>query len=192
VLILGLLGKSNIKVAVANGSVVLLVKVVEGGVWVGGGERLMSSEMDRASELLSWAGVRLMEVDGVVTVRVWSDLNCLEIRDALRVLGSGDAPVRYLDGSGIPDRYKLRRVAGDPVPMSVLRAMEQHPEAPLKVRDELLVTMRWPGESSWNAWVRRRNDRIFSRDVVSHEPDVPEAWPVIAKPVGNLRFVQTS
>jgi hypothetical protein len=145
----------------------------------------MSLEMDRASELLSCAGVRLMEIGGVMTVGVWSDLDGPEIRDALRVFGSGDAPVRYLDGSGISDRYKVRRVAGDPVPISVLRAMEQHPQAPWKVRDELLVKMGWPEASSWNAWVRRRNDRIFSRDVVLQAPDASEVMPVMAKPLGS-------
>jgi hypothetical protein len=136
----------------------------------------MSSEMDRASEILSWAGMRLMELDGVMTVGLWSDLDCPEIREALRVFGSGEAPVRYLDGPSVPDRFKLRRVAGDPVPLSVLAEMEQHSEEPWKVRNELLLKMDWHQASSWNVWVRRRNDRIFLRDAALHEPDDPEAW----------------
>ena len=130
----------------------------------------VSSEMDRASALLNWAGARLMRLEGVVTVGLWSDLDCPEIREALRVLGIGDAPVRYVDGSGIPDEYKLRLVVGDPVPLSVLRAMERRSADPWTVRDELLSQMGWPGVSSWDAWIRRRNDRIFSRGAALCDP----------------------
>jgi hypothetical protein len=109
--------------------------------------------------------MRLMELNGVFTVGLWSDLDCREIREALKLFGSGDAPVRYLDGSGIPDRYKLRRVVGEPVPMNVLAEMERHPEKPWKIRDQMLKKMGWyECLSSWEAWCRWRNERIFRRD----------------------------
>jgi hypothetical protein len=72
-------------------------------------DQMDSAELTRASAILSWAGMRLMELNGVTTVGLWSDLDCPEIRRALRVFGSGDLPVRYVDGPGIPVRYKLRR-----------------------------------------------------------------------------------
>ena len=44
----------------------------------------------------------------------------------LRTLDQGHLPARYLDGAGIPLRYKLRRVEGEPVPVSGLAEMERH------------------------------------------------------------------
>jgi hypothetical protein len=124
----------------------------------------MSSDTDRASALLSWAGERLMEIDGVMIVGIWSDLDCSEIRDALRVFGSGEAPVKYLDGPGVSDKYKLRRAVGEPVPMDVLVEMERHPKAPWEIRDAMLGKIGWYEASSWENWVRWRNARIFRRD----------------------------
>ena len=49
-------------------------------------------------------------------IRVWSDLDRPELREALRIFGSDGLPVRYLDGAGVPMRYKLRCVPGEPVP----------------------------------------------------------------------------
>ena len=131
-----------------------------------------------ASAILNAVGLRLMNIDGVVTVGLWSDLDSAVVREALRVLGLGDAPVRYVDGSGIPDRYKLRHVDGDPVPLNVLRAMERCPDEPWKVRDELLLKMGCPKASSWDAWIRRRNDRIFScaNTGAPVVPDDRDAW----------------
>ena len=63
-------------------------------------------------------------LDGVITIGVWSDLDGPEVRAALRTSESDRVPVRYLDGGGIPMRYKVRRVEGEPVPMNVLSAMK--------------------------------------------------------------------
>jgi len=52
--------------------------------------------------VLAKAGIRLMRLDGVDMIGVWSDLDSPELRAALRTFGSGALPVRYLDGDGIP------------------------------------------------------------------------------------------
>jgi hypothetical protein len=109
-------------------------------------------ELARAYAVLDSAGVRLMEIDGVATIGVWSDLDSPGIREALSVLGSEGLPVRYLDGAGIPARYKLRYVDGEPVPLSVLQQMEQR-DRPWRIRDELLKEMKWcPNGILWNDW----------------------------------------
>jgi hypothetical protein len=101
------------------------------------------AELVRASGVLNRAGVRIMALEGGATIGVWSDLNGPEVRAALRTFGSDRLPVRYLDCAGVPMRYKARRVEGEPVPMNVLAAMEQHPEEPWKVRDRMLSEMGW-------------------------------------------------
>jgi hypothetical protein len=101
------------------------------------------AELARASGLLKRAGVRIMALEGGATIGVWSDLDGQEVRAALRAFESDRLPVRYLDGATIPMRYKLRRVAGEPVPMSVLAEMERHPADPWTVRDRLLNEMGW-------------------------------------------------
>jgi hypothetical protein len=84
-----------------------------------------------------------MALEGGATIGVWSDLEGPEVRAALRALGSEKLPVRYLDGAGIPMRYKLRRVKGEPAPMSVLAEMERQQAAPWEVRDRMLIEMAW-------------------------------------------------
>jgi hypothetical protein len=71
-----------------------------------------AAELTRASAMLNRAGVRIMALEGGAIIGVWSDLDGPGVRAALSTLGSDRAPVRYLDGSGIPMRYKLRRVEG--------------------------------------------------------------------------------
>jgi hypothetical protein len=100
------------------------------------------AELNQARAVLDGAGVRLMEIDGVPTAGIWSDLDTPEVRAALRSLGWGTQPIRYLDGAGVPMQYKVRHVVGEPVPMSVLVAMEQS-ERPWEVRDQMLAAMRW-------------------------------------------------
>ena len=95
------------------------------------------AELARASAVLNRAGVRIMALESGATIGVWSDLDGPEVRAALRAFGSDGLPVRYLDGAGVPMRYKVRRVDGEPVPMNVLAAMEQHPADPWKVRDRI-------------------------------------------------------
>jgi len=70
------------------------------------------AELARATCVLNRAGVRIMALEGGATIGVWSDLDGPEVRAALRTVGSDGLPVRYLDGAGIPMRYKLRRVEG--------------------------------------------------------------------------------
>lgn len=93
------------------------------------------AELSRASAILGLAGVRLMRLETGDVIGVWSDLDSPAIRSALRTLGVSHLPVRYLDGPGIPDRYKLRRVPGDPVPDLVRREMELSRE-PWRVRNK--------------------------------------------------------
>lgn len=112
------------------------------------------AEMERASGILSAAGVRLMELDGCMSVGVWSDLDGPEVRAALAVFGSGRLPVRYLDGAGVPMRYKARRVKGEPVPMAVLAEMERHAVEPWKVRDRMLNEMGWRSKGSVSSCVK--------------------------------------
>jgi hypothetical protein len=65
-------------------------------------------ELARASALLNRTGCRLMELDGRVTIGIWADLDGPEIRAAVRAFGN--PPVKYLDGVGIPHRYKVRDI----------------------------------------------------------------------------------
>lgn len=99
------------------------------------------AELAFASAVLNRAGVRIMRLEGAATIGVWSDLDGPEVRAALRTLTMESMPVRYLDGAGIPMRYKVRRVEGEPVPLSVLAEMKRHPEEPWKVRDRMLNEM---------------------------------------------------
>jgi hypothetical protein len=115
-----------------------------------------------ASAVLNRAGVRIMQLDGVTTIGIWSDLDGSEIRRALRTFGSNQLPVRYLDGASVPARYKLRHVEGEPVPMNVLAEMERHPDEPWKVRDRMLQEMGWCSKaSSWADWKAAALNRLF-------------------------------
>jgi hypothetical protein len=128
-------------------------------------------ELARASAVLNKAGVRIMRLDGVITIGIWSDLDGPKVRNALRIIGSGQAPIRYLDGAGIPACYKLRRVAGEPVPMNVLKEMQQCPDEPWKVRDRLLQRMRWrPRGESWAEWKAAALNRLFEEQGVTRRP----------------------
>lgn len=129
------------------------------------------AELSRASAILSRAGVRLMQLDGVTTVGIWSDLDGPEIRKALRTFGSHQLPVRYLDGADVPTRYKLRRVDGEPVPMNVLAEMQRHQDEPWKVRDRMLQEMRWRSKAtSWAEWKAAALNRLFQEQGVTGRP----------------------
>ena len=93
-----------------------------------------SRDSDCAAESIPRPHMRL---DGQFTIGVWSDLDGAKIRAALRTLDMDHLSVRYLDGAGIPLWYKLRRVEGEPVPMSVLAEMGRHSAEPRKVRGGL-------------------------------------------------------
>lgn len=103
------------------------------------------AELARASAVLNPAGVRIMALEGGATIGVWSDLDGPEVRAALHTLGLDGIPVRYLDSVGIPARYRLRRVEGEPVPAGVLAEMEKSPAEPWNVRDQMLMKIRWKG-----------------------------------------------
>lgn len=129
------------------------------------------AELARASKVLGRTGVRIVQLEGVTTIGIWSDLDGPEIRKALHIFGSSQLPVRYLDGSGIPARYKLRRVAGEPVPMNVLAEMERHPEEPWKVRDRMLQEMGWCSQAgSWAEWKAAALNRLFQQQGVTGRP----------------------
>lgn len=103
------------------------------------------AELTRAGRVLQLNGVRLLVLDGVPTIGLWSDLDGPHIRAALARFRNSHLPVRYLDGPGIPDRYKLRKPKGQPVPLDVLAAMvAAKDEHPWTVRDRLLRAIRWP------------------------------------------------
>lgn len=130
-----------------------------------------AAELTRASAVLNRAGVRLMQLEGVPTIGIWSDLDAPEIRGALRTLGSREVPVRYLDGAGIPARYKLRRVEGQPVPMNVLAEMERHSDQPWTVRDRMLQEMRWRSKpTSWAEWKAAALNRLIQEQGVTGKP----------------------
>lgn len=106
-----------------------------------GGSPEIGSETEQAGtarRLLNRAGVRIMILESGATIGLWSDLDGPDIRAAVSTLGLAGLPVRYLDGTGVPIRYKVRRTGGEPVPMSVLAEMEQNPTDPWKVRDQML------------------------------------------------------
>jgi hypothetical protein len=124
-------------------------------------------ELARASPVLKRAGVRIMRLGDEAAIGVWSDLDGPAIRAALRIFGSSE-PVRYLDGAGIPERYKLRRVAGDPVPATVLTEMERHPAEPWVVRDRMLKEMKWsPNRNRWAQWKAASLNRLFQEQGVT-------------------------
>jgi len=129
------------------------------------------AELARASAVLNQAGVRIMRLDGVATIGVWSDLDGPEVREALRALGSDRLRVRYLDGAGTPMWYKLRKVYGEPVPMSVLAEMEQHPSEPWKIRDRILSEMDLHSKGiPWAEWKAAALNRLFQGQGVTGTP----------------------
>jgi hypothetical protein len=129
------------------------------------------AELARASAVLNRADVRIMALEGGATIGVWSDLDGPEVRAALRTFGSDRLPVRYLDGAGVPMRYKARRVDGEPVPMNVLAEMEQHPADPWTVRDRMLNEMGWCSKGiPWAEWKAAALNRLFQEQGVTGKP----------------------
>jgi hypothetical protein len=128
-------------------------------------------ELAQASSVLAKSGIRLMRVDGVDYVGIWSDLDGPEVRAALRTYGSGQVLVRYLDGDSIPMKYKWRKVPGEPVPANVLAAMEQEPNQPWVVRDRMLDEMGWsPNGIPWAEWRTQSLNKLFQKQGVIKEP----------------------
>ncbi|MCE5308531.1 MAG: hypothetical protein LLG20_12910 [Acidobacteriales bacterium] len=152
------------------------------------------AELARASAILNRAGVRLTALEGGATIGVWSDLDGPEVRAALRTFGSDRLPLRYLDGAGIPMRYKVRRVDGEPVSTNVLAKMEQWegnlmetpdpmepPEIsrgrPIEdksrwtVRDRMLKEMSWCSKGiPWAEWKAAALNRLFQEQCFTGKP----------------------
>lgn len=124
--------------------------------------------------MLGRAGMRLMELEGGTTIGLWSDWDGPEVRAALRTFGSDRLPVRYLDGAGVPERFKLRRVPGEPVPANVLVEMERNPAEPWTVRDRLLKEMGWCPNAAkdvlWAEWKAQMLNRLFQEQGVTGQP----------------------
>lgn len=96
----------------------------------------VNSEVQDAMNLLRRTGTRLMRLPSTAAVGVWSDQDGPELRRALRALELDRLPFRYLDGDSVPAWYKLRRIPGQPVSLSVLRIMERDPKSGWRIRDE--------------------------------------------------------
>jgi len=97
-----------------------------------------------ALALLNRLDARLLPVESAPdAVGLWSDLDGPDVRSAIRAAGLGDRVVQYLDGQDVPMRYKARKIPGEPVPLSVLAAMEQAEREPWRVRDQMLRAMGW-------------------------------------------------
>jgi len=104
----------------------------------------------------------MMEVEGGTAIGGWSDLDGPAVRAALGALGADMLPIRYLDGGDIPPRYKVRRVAGKTVPMSVLAEMERRPSDPWDVRDRAKRNGLARKTAACAKW--RRQERGFEKN----------------------------
>ncbi|MFL6448520.1 MAG: hypothetical protein ACJ746_12640 [Bryobacteraceae bacterium] len=121
---------------------------------------VLPEKSESAAEKIAWArfqwaeatlfnnDVRILELDGVMTAGIWADLDSKDIRDALEIRFPG-IPTCYRDGKDSA-LDKDRRVAGEPVPLSVLAEMVKCESRPWVKRDELLATMNWnPQGTLW-------------------------------------------
>ncbi len=88
------------------------------------------AEFNAATSSLNRAGVRMMILNGVPSIGVWSDSDGPEVRGALRILQMHKLPLRYLDGEEIPERYRTRRVDREPVRGVSLRRLNRTPSNP--------------------------------------------------------------
>jgi hypothetical protein len=122
---------------------------------------------------LAKAGVRLIQQHGVMKIGVWSWRDNAALRAALRTCESESAPIVYLDGPGVPHRFKEFRGAkeldGEPLPLEFIEAMYQHPEEPWKIRDQLLQQMAWHPGTSEAEWHRILINRVFARDATAEK-----------------------
>jgi hypothetical protein len=98
-----------------------------------------------AGRTLKLNGVRLLVLNGVPVIGLWSDLDGPHLRSALRVFHpDGMPPIRYLDGPGIPMRYKARVPPGQPVPLDVVAAMQAVSAGkPWEIREQMLAAIQW-------------------------------------------------
>lgn len=90
---------------------------------------------------LRTTGTRFMRLNGAAAVGVWSDQDGPELRRALRTLELDRLPFRYLDSDGAPNEYKLRRIPGEPVSLTVLRIMQSNLKEGWRVRESIRVSL---------------------------------------------------
>jgi hypothetical protein len=98
--------------------------------------------------LLAKAGMRLMHLNNVMHVGLWSWTDSAELRTAFRVFESHEAPIVYLDAPNvpIPERFGVYRGAPEnrhePLPAAVVEARYRHlRDEPWVIRDEMLKEM---------------------------------------------------
>ena|SRR5215471_410023 len=100
---------------------------------------------DNASAVLADAGLRLTQLDGVMTIGIWSSLDSPGLRAALRVFRSEQAPVCYLDAPNVPIPNKYKVYPGSPengpqhIPWKVVQAMYARPDEPWRIRDQMVM-----------------------------------------------------
>ena len=129
------------------------------------------AELARAAAVLNQACVRIMAFECGATIEVWSDLYGPEVRAAFRTFGSDGLPIRYLDGAGVPARYKVRRAEREPVAMNVLAEMERYAAEPWKVRDRVLNEMGWCSKGiPWAEWKAAALNRLFQEQGATGKP----------------------
>jgi hypothetical protein len=120
----------------------------------------------RAQRVLAWAGFRILDIGGERCSCVWATRDCAELREALRVAGFCDLPVRFFEGSFVPDEHKLWPVAEEDSELTpdVLDAMERTEASsgePWVVRDERMAGIRWYG--CWAEWKAAALNRLFDQ-----------------------------
>lgn len=69
----------------------------------------VSAETEKAMWLLNLTGCRIIRRTNGLAVGIWEDLDCPEIRSAIRAVGMSGLPVIYLESPNVPIRYKVRR-----------------------------------------------------------------------------------
>jgi hypothetical protein len=86
-------------------------------------------QISDAVRTLNETGCRQWCEGAVHCVGVWSDLDGAEIRGAIATLGLTDSVIRFLDGDGVPLRFRLRhvpdRAPGEPFAAWLKRAAEK-------------------------------------------------------------------
>jgi hypothetical protein len=149
-------------------------------------------DLGAARRILNEYGVRKFCLPtGELIIAIWSDLDCVEIRAALRAIRADVYPVRYLDGPEVPVEYKGRSVPGEPVPKNVLAAMLETPQAPWVVRDRMLRKMHWtPNGISPEQFLVEHVTRETERIAANAKPDVTaepksERTTCATKPAGS-------
>lgn len=120
------------------------------------------AELARASAVLNRAGVRIMALEGGATIGVWSDLDGPEVRAALRTFGLDWLPLHYLDGAGVPMRYKVRGVDGEPVPMNVLAEMKRWQADLMEAPDRMEISASSKGRPIEQEYPWTIRDRMLN------------------------------